>query len=227
MIPPGLGFAAAGAIAVAQLSAAQRTAEWHAARCGKATASRIADVIAKTRTGWGASRANYMAELIAERLTCVPAKGFTNAAMHWGVDHEDEARSAYEFYQDVVVEPTGFVDHPRIPMSGASPDGLVGADGLVEIKCPLTATHIETLLGQEIPAKYVTQMQWQMACTGRDWCDWCSYDPRMPEALRLFVRRLQRDDKMIAALEADVRDFLAELDAKVGDLIGLMQRRAA
>lgn len=197
---------------------AQGTEAWYAARLGKVTASRVADVVTRTKTGWGASRANYMAELVAERLTGKPAEKFTNAAMQWGIDNEAEARTAYEFWTDSAVEQTGFVPHPSIRMSGASPDGLVGSDGLVEIKCPNTATHIDTLLGQSVPQKYVLQMQWQMACSGRQWCDFASYDLRLPEAMQLFVARVMRDDKAIASLESDVVEFLAELDAKVAAL---------
>jgi len=196
----------------------QGSPEWFAARLGKVTASRVADVIAKTKTGWGASRANYMAELIAERLTGESAPAFTNAAMQWGTEKEPDARAAYEFRTDADVVQVGFVNHPTVAMSGASPDGLIGDDGLVEIKCPNTSTHIDTLLGQSVPSKYITQMQWQMACTGRAWCDFVSYDPRMPEAMRLFVHRVERDAAMIASLEADVSAFLAEVEKKASDL---------
>lgn len=199
----------------------QGSQEWLAARLGKVTASRVADVIARTKSGWGASRANYMADLVAERLTGVPADRYTNAAMQWGIDTEPEARAAYQFDIGALVAPAGFIPHPTIPMSGASPDGLVGTDGLVEIKAPLTATHIETLLGQAVPAKYVTQMQWQMACTGRQWCDFVSYDPRMPEEMRLWVRRVPRDIAMIRELEGHITAFLAELDEKVAALTRL------
>jgi putative phage-type endonuclease len=199
----------------------QGSPEWFAIRCGKVTASRVADVVAKTKTGWGASRANYMAELIAERLTGESAERYTNAAMQWGTDKEPEARAAYEFRTDLAVTEIGFVMHPQIYASGASPDGLVAADGLVEIKCPNTATHIETLLGGSVPSKYVTQMQWQMACTGRQWCDFVSFDPRMPESMRLFVHRIKRDGIHISTLETDIRSFLAEVDDKVKSLTGL------
>jgi putative phage-type endonuclease len=200
----------------------QGTSAWHAQRLGKLTASRLADALAKTKSGWGASRANYMAQLVAERLTGVPGDSYTNAAMQWGTDTEPQARAAYEWHTDVTVEPSGFIDHPVIEMTGASPDGLVGADGLVEIKCPNTATHIDTLLGSPMPAKYVLQMQWQMACTGRrQWCDWVSFDPRMPENMRLFVKRVTRDDVQIASLERDVVEFLGELDRKMDDLTRL------
>jgi putative phage-type endonuclease len=189
----------------------QGSPEWHAIRLGKVTASRIADVCARTKTGYGAGRKNYMAELVAERLTGTRGEGFTNAAMQWGTDMEPEARVAYEFYRDATVAQVGFVPHPTIAETGASPDGLVGEDGLVEIKCPNTATHIETLLGGTCADKYFLQMQWQMACTGRQWCDFASYDPRLPESMRLFVDRVKRDDTAIGAIEKDVLSFLEEL----------------
>ena len=208
----------------------QGSTEWMEARLGRVTASRVADVIARTKTGPSASRANYMAELVAERLTGARGETFTNAAMQWGTDNEPEARLAYEFRTDVTVEQVGFIAHPSIEMSGASPDGLVGTDGLLEIKCPNTATHIETLLTGTIPAKYETQMLWQMACTGRAWCDFASFDPRLPEEMRLFVKRFDRDDKRISEMEEQVREFLFELDATVkrlGKLYGAEVRIAA
>lgn len=205
----------------------QGSPEWYAIRLGKVTASRVADVIAKTKTGWGASRANYMAELVAERLTGVCAESYTNAAMQWGKDHEAEARAAYEFRNDAEVEMIGFAPHPTIEMSGASPDGLIGATGLLELKCPNTATHIDTLLGQGVPAKYAAQVQWQMACTGRLWCDFASYDPRLPETMRLYVCRIARDDAFISETEKLVIAFLAELDDKLAALRSRYERKAA
>lgn len=196
----------------------QGTPEWWQARIGKVTASRIADVTARIKNGWGASRANYMAELIAERLTGTTAESYTNAAMQWGIDHEAEARTAYEFYTDATVGLGGFLVHPKIPAAGASPDGFVENVGLVEIKCPNTATHIDTLLALAIPEKYVKQMQWQMACSGALWCDFASFDPRMPENMRLFVRRVPRNDAMIDDLERDVLEFLAELEQRLAAL---------
>lgn len=189
----------------------QGSPEWYAERLGKVTASRVADVIAKTKTGWGAGRANYMAELVAERLTGNVAATYTNAAMNWGTETEPEARAHYEFMTNATVEPAPFVPHPSIAETGASPDGYVGAEGLVEMKCPNTATHIETLLGGSVPGKYATQMQWQMACTGRLFCDFVSFDPRLPPSMQLFIKRLPRDDAAIKQLEADVVDFLNEL----------------
>lgn len=196
----------------------QGSDEWIKARLGKLTASRIADAVARTKSGWGASRANLRAALIVERLTGQPQDTFTNAAMQWGTETEPQARSAYEFFHDVVVEQTGFLEHATIEMAGASPDGLVGNDGLIEIKCPNTATHIETLLSEVIPDKYIVQMQFQMAVTGRQWCDFCSFDPRLPERMRLWVRRVPRDGERIAALEGQAREFLREVDATMNAL---------
>ena len=196
----------------------QGSAEWLGARCGKVTASRMSDLMARTKSGYGAGRANYMAEIIAERLTGAPAERFTNAAMAWGTAQESDARNAYAFYADCDVVETGFVPHPGILLTGASPDGLVGDDGLVEIKAPSTATHIETLLSGTVADKYVKQMQWQMACCDRQWCDFASYDPRMPDDLRLFVKRVSRDADMIADMEIEVIKFLHELDEKVNAL---------
>jgi putative phage-type endonuclease len=193
----------------------QGTQEWLQERCGKVTASRIADLMARTKTGWGASRANYAAQLVAERLTGCVQPSFTNAAMIHGTETEPEARRAYEFFVDRDVQQVGFVPHPAIEMAGASPDGLVGEDGLLEIKAPQTATHIETLITEKIPEKYLLQMAWQMACTGRRWCDYASYDPRLPERMRLWVKRIPRDDELIAELEREVSAFIAEIDEKV------------
>lgn len=202
----------------------QGSPEWHDARRGCVGASRVADIIARTKTGWAASRQNYLAELLAERLTGQTAPSYTNAAMQWGVEHEADARAAYAFYTDAEVEEVGFILHPTITQAGASPDGTVGDAGLVEIKSPNTATHIDTLLGGEIPGKYVTQMQWQMACTRRKWCDFASYDPRLPESMRLHVRRVERDNTLIAELERDVTLFLEELANKEAALRKLYDR---
>lgn len=196
----------------------QGSAEWFAARLGRVTASRVADVIAKTKTGYGASRKNYLAELVLERLTGKAEEGFTSSAMQWGTDNEPDARSAYQFEKNTRVVQVGFVAHPHIAMTGASPDGLVDDDGLLEIKCPNSATHLDTLRTSTIPARYITQMNWQMACTGRQWCDFVSFDPRFPEHMRLFVKRHHRVDADIRALEIDVTLFLKEVDEAIADL---------
>jgi putative phage-type endonuclease len=204
----------------------QGTEAWLALRLGKVTASRVADVIAKTKTGYGASRSNYMAELICERLTGRGADRFTNAAMAWGTEKEPDARRLYEFLKDVEVAQVGFVYHPSIADSGASPDGLVGDNGLIEIKCPNSATHIEALLSGSVPGKYVTQMQWQMACTGRIYCDFVSFDPRLPAEMQVFIATVERDAEFIAKAEGEVTAFLAEMDAKIAQLITKFARAA-
>jgi putative phage-type endonuclease len=196
----------------------QRTDEWFAARLGKVTGSRVADVMSKTKSGYSATRANYMAQLICERLTGVKAESFTSAAMEWGVENEPLAVAAYEARYDVFVEPVGFIEHPTIALAGASPDGFSSPDGLIEIKCPNSATHIDTLLNQDVDGKYIKQMQWQMACTGRQWCDFVSFDPRLPENLQLFVKRIPRDEAAIEAMEMEVTKFLSELATKVQQL---------
>lgn len=197
----------------------QRSDEWFQARLGKVTASCIAKVMAKLKTGKpSADRENYAAQLMAERLTGMAQESYANAAMQWGTETEPQARAAYEFLTGKTVVEVGFVDHPSLAMSGASPDGLIGDDGLVEIKCPITKTHFETLEGASIPDKYIKQMQWQMACTERLWCDFASYDPRVPESMKLHVTRVQRDDVMIAEIEAEVTAFLNEIDARVANL---------
>jgi putative phage-type endonuclease len=196
----------------------QGSQEWLLQRCGKVTASRISDVMARTKSGWGATRATYAAQLVVERLTGAVAESFTNAAMKHGTETEPEARRAYEFFVDRDVQQVGFVPHPTILMAGASPDGLVGADGLLELKCPTSATHIDTLLSGTIPDKYVKQMLFQMSCTGRQWCDYASYDNRLPERMRLFVKRVERDDAAIEEMEREIAKFLAEIDEKVAAL---------
>lgn len=196
----------------------QRTPEWFAERAGKVTASRIKDVIAKTKTGPSASRKNYMAQLVAERMTGSPAESFSNAAMQRGTDLEPFARARYEISSDVLVDEIGFVPHPLIAMSGASPDGLIGAVGLVEIKCPNTATHIDYLLSGKAPAEYLPQMAWQCACTGREWCDFVSFDDRMPEKLQLFVIRYTPELEYIKELEKEVQAFIDEVEATVQSL---------
>lgn len=205
----------------------QRSPEWFAMRCGKATASCIYKIMARTKTGYGADRANYHAQLVTERLTGTVAESFSNGAMQWGTDTEPMARDAYSESALCVVEEIGFVDHPRIATAGASPDGLVGSDGMVEIKCPNSATHILTLTGASIDRKYLYQMQWQMACAERQWCDFASFDPRLPLPMQLHVRRVPRDDALIAEIEAEVIAFLDEVDATVADLTARYMAEAA
>lgn len=202
----------------------QGSDEWLAVRIGRITASRMADLSAKTKSGWGASRANYAAELLCERLTGCAAQRFTNAAMVHGVEQEPFARQAYAERHGVDVYEVGFIAHPEIERAGASPDGYVGDGGLVEFKCPNTATHIDTLLRGVVPDRYVLQMQFQMACAGRDWCDFVSFDPRCPEHLRLFVKRVPRDGSLILTLEHETAAFDAEIEAQI---VALSEQYAA
>jgi len=192
----------------------QGTEEWFAVRLGKVTASNIHAVMAKGK----ATRANYMAKLIAERLTGQREDSYQSPAMAWGTEHEANAAAAYELHTGRQCDLVGFVDHPEIDGTGASPDRLVGAGGLVEIKCPNTATHIATLTGGGIKRQYALQMQWQMACTGRGWCDFVSYDPRMPIDLMLHVQRVESDDEHISEIEDAVSKFIAEMEGKIVEL---------
>ena len=159
-----------------------------------------------------------MAQLVVERMTNQVAESYTNAAMEWGIEHEPFARAAYEAKTGNMVDQVGSIDNPSVPMSSASPDGLIGNDGCLEIKCPNTATHIDTILGEPIAKKYYDQMQWQMRCANRDWCDFVSYDPRMPSHLQLFIKRVERNILYIAQLEMEVIQFLSEVDDKVKKL---------
>lgn len=204
----------------------QGSADWFAARCGRITASRIGEATRRLKKGgWGAERAAVMAELVAERLTGETAHHYVSPVMAWGSQQQAAAAIAYEFETGCAVAEAGYVQHPTIEDSGASPDGYVGDDGLIEIKCPTTQTHIATLDAQEVPPEHLPQILWQMACTGRQWCDFVSYDPRLPAHLQLFVKRVDRDDAIIAEFETDVRQFLVELAAKVERLHSLYEPR--
>ena len=190
----------------------QGSKEWLELRLGKVTASRITDVLAKGKSGEALSREDYRYELVVQRLTGNPGESFTNAAMEWGTATEPQARIAYEAQADVFVEQVPFVLHPTIEWFGCSPDGLIGDKGLIEIKCPNSKTHIKYLNAGKPPAKYVPQMQCQMAVTGRQWCDFVSFDPRLPDDLQLFVARLDRDEDYIKSMEEEVVKFLSEVE---------------
>lgn len=205
----------------------QRSEAWYAARRGKVTASRIADLMARTKTGYSASRTNYLAELLCERLTGATADSYESSAMIWGREKEPDAKAAYCFMTDAIVEDVAFVDHPSITMAGASPDGFIGGDGLIEIKCPNSATHIDTLLSQVIDGKYLLQMQFQMAVTGRQWCDFVSFDPRLPPEMQLWTKRIYRQPEKIEEIEKEVHQFLNELTYKVEALQSRYMRAAA
>jgi putative phage-type endonuclease len=197
----------------------QGSEEWATARAGKVTASRISDVLAVIKSGEAAARRDYRAQIVAEILTGRPQEdGYTNAEMQWGIDNEILARGAYQVARDADVEPVGFVLHPTIDRAGASPDGLAGPSGLVEIKCPKTATHLQYLLAGEVPTKYQPQMLWQMACAEAAWTDFVSYDPRLSPELQLFVVRFPRDAERIKKMEFEVLYFLEEVDAMLEQL---------
>lgn len=198
----------------------QRSEQWFAARCGSLGASQIADAISKSKDGkaFGSTSANLRAKLVVERITGIQEDGFKTAAIQHGIDSEEAARLAYEAHTGAFVTEVGLYKHPAIEGTHASPDGLVGDDGLIEIKCPNSATHIDTLKTEKVPTKYLYQMQWQMRCTDRQWCDYVSFDPRLPENLRLFVKRIPRDDALLAKLEAEVMLFLKGVDDDVATL---------
>jgi putative phage-type endonuclease len=205
------------------MSEEQGTEAWFADRLGKVTASRLADVLAKTKTGYSASRNNYMTQLVLETITQSRAESYTNLAMAWGTEQEPFARAAYEAKTGQMVEEVGFLPHPTISLAGASPDGLVGDDGMVEIKCPSTSTALECWLtqsqgGNPVDGKYFAQMQWQMRCADRSWCDYVVFDPRMPAKAQLFVTRVERDEEWLKNAEEEVTKFLVEMQAKVETL---------
>ena len=201
----------------------QGTEDWFSVRLGKVTASRLADVLAKTKTGYSTSRTNYMTQLVLERITQTRAESYSNAAMAWGTEQEPFARAAYEVHTGQMVEEVGFISHPAIEAAGASPEGVVGEDGMIEIKCPSSSTALECWLinaqgGNPVDAKYYAQMQWQMRCADRSWCDYVVFDPRMPIKAQLFVFRVERNADWLKIAEDEVTIFLAELDAKVVSL---------
>jgi hypothetical protein len=206
----------------------QGTPEWEAQRCGKLTASRFHEAIARTKTGWSASRKNYRDALVAQRMRQLPLEqGWISKAMQQGKEREPQARAAYAFYRDVEVIQVGFIDHPSINMAGCSPDGLVEDDGLVEIKCPETPQHFDMLLDEPIKHAYQVQIAWQLACTGRAWCDFVSFDPTVDQDLQLKIIRVPRSDEFIAELEREARTFLAEVDARLELLNRIRQKQAA
>ena len=200
------------------LDFSQGTAEWLAQRAGRVTASAISNcMMAKTTAGYQ----NYQAQLICERLTGQPVEGFKSAAMERGTELEPQARAFYELESGMTVSEVGFVSHPALDGAGASPDGLVGSDGLVEIKCPEAAKHIKNLMGGTIDKGYALQMQWQMECTGRDWCDYVSFNPDFPDHLKISIRRVQRNAGVCEELKAATTTFLAEMESKLRVLEGM------
>lgn len=196
---------------------AQGTPEWKLQRLGLVTASRIADVMARTRGGFSATRQGYMMALITERLTGEPMQTYSNSAMDWGREKEGEARAAYAARTGTIVEEVGFIRHPTLE-AGASPDGLVGSDTIIEIKCPNSQTMVEWIESREIPTRYRLQIQWQLAVTGRDMAHFVGYDPRLPEHLRLLIIEEPRNQQMILEITGEVERFLGELNEKLKKL---------
>jgi putative phage-type endonuclease len=197
----------------------QGSPEWLQERCGRITASRIVDVLAVLkRGGESAARENYRMELIAEKLTGRSASHFVTTEMQWGVDNELLARGAYEVETGNSVDMCGFFVHPEMEFAGASPDGLVDGGGLLEIKCPQTKTHLRWMLAGVVPPEHEPQMLFEMACTGRKWCDFASFDPRLPANLQLFIRRLEWDDSRIK----DIEDAVVFMDAEVNAILNLL-----
>jgi putative phage-type endonuclease len=194
----------------------QRSEEWFKARLGKVTASRVADILAKIKSGESASRRNYKIQLVSERLTGEKQETYINQAMQDGIDREFYARERY-VQQFGEVEEVGFIQHPTLE-AGASPDGIVGEDGIIEIKCPMGTTHTETLMSQDVPSKYMPQIQFQLLCTGRKWCDFVSYNPMFPEHLQVFVKRVEADADYQKELEIEVKQFLSEVDDVINRL---------
>lgn len=190
----------------------QQTEEWFNARLGKVTASRVSDIITTTKSGYSASRKNYMMQLLCERLTGKKDESYSNAAMEHGVETEPLARSEYESRNGVLVQTCGFFEHSSINGFGASPDGLVNDNGLLEIKCPNTATHVDFLQHGKIPIKYKWQMYAQMECTGRKWCDYVSFDNRLPYNLSYASKRLFFDEEQINLMKNEINKFLTELN---------------
>jgi len=193
----------------------QRTEEWMKARCGSLGASQLNEALATTKTGWGASRENLKNRIIAERLTGIVEPSFVSKPMLRGIEMEDAARKAYEAHTGVFVDEMGIAYHPVLKHTHASPDGLVGDDGLIEIKVPNTQTHIKTLRTKKAPSEYINQMMWQMRCTDRQWCDFVSWDDRAPVGMQLFIVRVHRDEERIKKLDEQVAEFLTEVEKEI------------
>mgnify|MGYP000190916115 FL=1 len=201
----------------------QGSDEWLMARCGKVTASKVAEVLAMTKTGPSERRTKYMWQLVSERLTGDFTRTFTNDAMLHGIENEPIAREFYEALNDLSVEQVGLYIHPRFDFAAASPDGLVGDDGLIEIKCLTTVNHLRSIYENQPPKDYLPQVHWQMACTGRKWCDLTLFDPRVPLEMQLHTFRIHRDESEIERLEAGVEAFNNEIEAVITNLRSIKQ----
>lgn len=199
----------------------QGSPEWIEARLGRATASRAQDILATIKSGEAAQRKNYRTELVLERLTGQVAESYQSKEMQNGIETEPLARLQYELRTGNKVKECGFFHHETL-MAGASPDGLVD-EGLLEIKCRNSANHIATLRKGLMPENYLPQIQMQLWITGRKWCDFVSFDPRLPEHAQLFIQRILRDDTYISSLTKQVERFLGEVDEEVKFVEGYKQ----
>jgi putative phage-type endonuclease len=192
---------------------------WKQLRLGHVTASNIADVMSKAKTGEATGRYKYKIKLVAERMINAPIESYSNAAMEWGIEQEQYAAKAYEAYTGIETQKTGFWLHPNIQWLGVSPDRLIGSDGLIEIKCPNTTTHLDNIFSKKVPSEYVKQIQCQLWVTDRKWCDFVSFDPRLPTRNQLFVVRLERDESLMKEMEVEVKKFLSEVDQLIQRLL--------
>ncbi|QEE11715.1 YqaJ viral recombinase family protein [Bartonella krasnovii] len=201
----------------------QRTAEWFQARLGKVTASNVYNVLSKTAKGMPTSKyEDYKIKLMTERLTEEISQSYITPAMQWGIDYEEDPLREYAFIYDTEVTRCGFIQHPTIQMAGASPDGLIGEDGLIEIKCPQSSNHLRFFIDGNIKSEYYAQMQFQMACTGRKWCDFMSYNPNFvgkSTGLRMKIKRINRDEEQIEQINQAVEIFLAEIDQEMQKIL--------
>jgi putative phage-type endonuclease len=195
------------------LNIEQGSESWLQIRLGKVTASRVADVMAKTKTGVSASRGNYLIELALQRVTGVIEASYTNDAMQWGKDNEQTARTAFEVAHNVFVDQVAFVDHPTIKDFGCSPDGIIG-DSLLELKCPYQSAVHWSYFKDGCPSKYYTQIQAQMSCTGAKSVWFVSFDPRMPTRSQLYIEEVLREEEFIKKLEDEVLKFLNEVEVE-------------
>jgi putative phage-type endonuclease len=199
----------------------QGTDEWRQARCGSIGASDAPSVVRRTKTGYSADRESLMANKVLERITNTPVDIYKTAAMLQGTAREPEARLLYQMVKGVEVEEVGLITHPRIDGTHASPDGFVlvpggtAIAGLIEIKCPMPAKHLDTLLNETISNDHIIQMQWQMACTSHSWCDYVSFSPDFPPHMQMWIKRVPRDSHFIVELEREITTFIKDLDARV------------
>lgn len=196
----------------------QGTDEWRQARCGSVGASDAPSVVRRTKTGYSADRNNLLASKVLERITNTPIEPYRSAAMLQGTAREPDARLTYELLRGVEVEEVGLVPHPFIKGTHCSPDGLIGLDGVVEIKCPQAAAHLDLLLNGQISNDYCVQMAWQLCCTGRMWCDFVSYSSDFPGPMQIWIKRVPRDQTLIAELEREIAEFVKQVDRKVAEL---------